>query len=86
MILITKFSIETVYLPFWFVLYSLYFKTIKLILRVQVTTNLPLNIVPFLAMKDLTVVRVFWDVTSIILCCMMPKYIVKETNEHLKIE
>jgi len=58
----------------------------KSILRVQVTVNLPLNIIPFLAIKDLTAMTVFWDVKSIIICCMMPKNILKETNEPLKME
>jgi len=51
-----------------------------------VTVNLPLNIIAFLAMKDVTVVTVFWDVKSIIICCMMPKNILKETKEPLKME
>jgi len=58
----------------------------KSILRVQVTVNLPFYIIPFLEIKDLTVVTVFWDVESIIICCMMPKDILKETNEPLKME
>jgi hypothetical protein len=81
MILIAKFPIETVQLPFLFILYFLYFKAIKSILRVLVTVNLPLNIIPFLAMKDLTVVTVFWDVKSIVICCMTLKKILKETKK-----